>query len=407
MLTVIAVATGCPAQRDALAPAPLPAPSGPSAHPARGGPVMLLGAVQLQRAYGVPAMLAAGISGAGTVTADMVPYLNPRVAGDLAVYSRRYGLPPARLDIVDYGAGGGGPAGPAWDTEGTDDVEMMHAMAPGAALAYVEVPGSSPRSLSLALAWAAGHLRPDVANFSLGTAEWPGAGSPVIRAGFTAAARAGVSVTAGTGDTGPAEPVPGGRFLYPNPVPLWPASDPLVTAVGGTRLRVDAAGYRTRPDIVSEFSAGPASGAGLPAVFPRPSWQDGVRGIVGEHRGGQLLAASCNLNYAGITAGGARMHLRGGELAANYDVRQMLTAAGLVDAAAGLGPDHRDPRQLRPAGINGGGRVDRFYVTSQLWDCGAVGSYTQKDGGGSDHEFAMLTIGLDALAKAQPPQSWR
>jgi hypothetical protein len=102
----------------------------------------------------------------------------------------------------------------------------------------------------------------------------------------------------------------------------------------------------------------------------------------------------------------ARMHLHGDELAANYDVHHTLTEVGLVDAAAGLGPDRRDPPQLRPTGINGGGRVDRFYVTSQLWDCGAVRSYTQEHGGGSDHEFAMLTIGLDALTQAQPPQSW-
>lgn len=80
--------------------------------------------------------------------------------------------------------------------------------------------------------------------------------------------------------------------------------------------------------------------------------------------------------------------------------------AGSLTCPAGLGPDRRDPPQLRPTGVNGGGRVDRFYVTSQLWDCGAVRSYTQEHGGGSDHEFAMLTIGLDALTQAQPPQSW-
>jgi endonuclease/exonuclease/phosphatase family metal-dependent hydrolase len=100
----------------------------------------------------------------------------------------------------------------------------------------------------------------------------------------------------------------------------------------------------------------------------------------------------------------ARMHLdSGGELTVRYDVHHTLTATGLADAAAALAPDRRDPPQLRPTGINGGGRVDRFYVTSQL--CGAVRSYRQRQGGGSDHEFAMLTISLDALAQAQPPGS--
>jgi len=42
------------------APAPLPAPQAPPARPRCGGPVLALGAPQLQRAYQVTAMLAAG-----------------------------------------------------------------------------------------------------------------------------------------------------------------------------------------------------------------------------------------------------------------------------------------------------------------------------------------------------------
>jgi endonuclease/exonuclease/phosphatase family metal-dependent hydrolase len=67
----------------------------------------------------------------------------------------------------------------------------------------------------------------------------------------------------------------------------------------------------------------------------------------------------------------ARMHARHGQpLTANYDVHEALTATGLVDAAAALGPDRRDPPELTPTGINGGGRVDRFYLTP---NCGNRG----------------------------------
>jgi endonuclease/exonuclease/phosphatase family metal-dependent hydrolase len=99
----------------------------------------------------------------------------------------------------------------------------------------------------------------------------------------------------------------------------------------------------------------------------------------------------------------ARMQLTGGQLTARYDVHHTLTTAGLTDAAAALEPLRRDPPQLTPTGINGGARVDRFYVTSQLWDSGAIQSYTQRHGGGSDHEFAMLTLSSGALGRAQPP----
>jgi endonuclease/exonuclease/phosphatase family metal-dependent hydrolase len=100
----------------------------------------------------------------------------------------------------------------------------------------------------------------------------------------------------------------------------------------------------------------------------------------------------------------ARMHVRPGEpLSARYDVHNTLAGIGMIDAAAGLQPARRDPRDLTPTGINGGGRVDRIYVTDALWDCGAVRSYAQVDGGGSDHQLVMITLGLDELASATAP----
>ena len=277
------LAGGCSRPADLL-----PVPDGPPAHPHCGAPVLALGATQLQRAYGVPAMLAAGISGAGTTIADIVPYLNPWVARDLAVYSRRYGLPPARLQIINYDrAPVASPHGAAaqWAREGTGDLEMMHALAPDATLIYVAVPAASTGpgpQYTQALSWVATHLRPDVVSYSSGTPEFTGLGQ--YRSGLRAAARSGVTVLAATGDTGATEPA--GPTLWPVPVALWPASDPLVTAVGGTWLHVDRAGNRVSADTAFSDAGGSwAGGAGLSAVFPRPAWQNSVRGTVGDHRG--------------------------------------------------------------------------------------------------------------------------
>jgi hypothetical protein len=84
---VLAVLAAC----SQPAAGPLLVPDAPPAHPDCGGPVLVLGATQLQRAYGVPAMLAAGIDGAGTTIADIVPYANPQAAADLAIAVRRPG----------------------------------------------------------------------------------------------------------------------------------------------------------------------------------------------------------------------------------------------------------------------------------------------------------------------------
>jgi endonuclease/exonuclease/phosphatase family metal-dependent hydrolase len=100
----------------------------------------------------------------------------------------------------------------------------------------------------------------------------------------------------------------------------------------------------------------------------------------------------------------ARMHARSGQpLTPNYDVHDTLAAVDLTDAAAGLAPARRDPPGLMPTGINGGGRVDRFYVTPELWESGAVQAYAQQDGGGSDHHLIMITVGLRELAVAAAP----
>ena len=58
---IAALAAGCGSQP---ADPPVMPWQPPPAHPRCGAPVRALGAPQLQRAYGVPAMLAAGISGA-------------------------------------------------------------------------------------------------------------------------------------------------------------------------------------------------------------------------------------------------------------------------------------------------------------------------------------------------------
>ena len=52
------------------------------------------------------------------------------------------------------------------------------------------------------------------------------------------------------GDAGAADVGLDGQTYFLDPVTSWPASDPLVTAVGGTELQLNANGQRTAPDRV-------------------------------------------------------------------------------------------------------------------------------------------------------------
>ena len=115
-----------------------------------------------------------------------------------------------------------------------------------------------------ALAWAVARVQPERGQLLLGHARVTGA--PKVQAGLQAAARAGVTVVAATGDTGATEP--DGTSLSPASIALWPASDPLVTAVGGTWLHTDAAGNRLRPDTAFSDAGGSFAGG---AACPRSS----------------------------------------------------------------------------------------------------------------------------------------
>jgi subtilase family serine protease len=89
------------------------------------------------------------------------------------------------------------------------------------------------------------------------------------------------------GSTGSTKtPVSQGGSLLPDPEVGWPASDPLVTAVGGTNLCTDAftgtsVDSANPPTDCSNFqgkreTAWNGSGGGFSHVFARPSYQDAL-----------------------------------------------------------------------------------------------------------------------------------
>src|SRR5207248_4803373 len=100
---------------------------------------------------------------------------------------------------------------------------------------------------------------------------------------YADAAAQGVTVVAASGDDGAAGPELSLKKMFPYPVVGYPASDPLVLAVGGTRLRVDLDG-RVRGE-----TAWTGSGGGVSKLFPEPAYQRSLpaaaQRLLGGHRG--------------------------------------------------------------------------------------------------------------------------
>ncbi len=285
-----------------------------------------LGADQIEQAYGLSALFAKGITGAGTTIAIVDPYGSPAIAADLATFDAEFGLPAASLTVIQPD-GAIPPYDPsdstrvAWATETTLDVEYAHAAAPGAKILLAETPiDNSDLILGLPQIVAAEqyilkHYHVDVISQSFTATErtLPSkAAVDALRGAYVQAQEQHVTVVASSGDTGAAGTDLTGTDYYTSPAVSYPGSDPLVTSVGGTELHLDANGDRTAPDTVwndtydsavnqtDEGNAGPnplASGGGTSALFARPSYQDGVKNVVGNARGvpDVSMSAACSV----------------------------------------------------------------------------------------------------------------
>lgn len=242
--------------------------------------------VQLQRAYNVNSLYDRGITGAGKTIVVAISNGSPTIQHDLDVFDKEYGLPDTKIREIKFGTI------PPFDPtnknmvgaahEVTIDVEYAHAMAPGANIVIAETPDGPMSTTMDAEKSLIDQGIGDVITMSFGQAEQQLPNINDLRYAFTDAAKHSVSVLAASDDTGPTNHGPGGT-LFPSAT-SWPASDPLVTAVGGTHLSLDDAGHRTGPDTVWNDGGG-AGGGTKSQTFTRPAYQDGVSSVVGSQRG--------------------------------------------------------------------------------------------------------------------------
>jgi subtilase family serine protease len=268
--------------------------------------------LEYQAAYNLTPLYKQGITGKGETIAIIESYGSPTIRHDLAVFDRQWHLTNPVLNILTYGSIPGFDATNAtmvaWAQETSLDVEYAHALAPGATIDLVETPIPETEGLAgfpqMAAAEEAliSRYKPDVISQSFGATEstLPRTGLGAVRSVFGYAAANDVTVLAASGDSGATSPGPDGVTLYTHRAVSWPASDPLVTAVGGTDLTLNQAGQRLAPDKVWNDAFG-ASGGGVSQIFAAPSFQAGVESVTGDHRGVPDIAMSAAVSGAAWT----------------------------------------------------------------------------------------------------------
>jgi subtilase family serine protease len=245
-------------------------------------------------AYNLGPLQKRGIDGAGQTIVIVDSFGSPTIAADLASFDSAFGLrAPASLKVIQ-------PAGPVpayrenttrsgWASETSMDVEWAHVMAPAAAIVLVETPTAETEGLAgfpqivTAENYVLRHHLGQVISQSFGATEQTFSSPAQLlgqRGPYELAARDHVTVLAASGDNGASGETLDMHSVYSRPVVEWPASDPLVTAVGGTQLKLGQDGQRLAPD-----SAWNQGGGGQSAIFTRPSYQADVAHVTGSRRG--------------------------------------------------------------------------------------------------------------------------
>jgi subtilase family serine protease len=200
---------------------------------------------QVRHAYGFDQIAA---TGAGQVIAIVDAFGSSTIQNDLAVFSAKYGLPAAKLNIY-YPQGKVHRTDSGWALETSLDVEWAHAVAPNATIALIVAKSASLTDLLNAVDYAVSIGAKQV-SMSWGANEF--SSEATYDSHFN---KPGVTFLASSGDSGAGV--------------SWPAVSPSVVGVGGTALYVDASGN------VSNETAWAGSGGGTSAYIARPAYQNG------------------------------------------------------------------------------------------------------------------------------------
>ena len=245
------------------------------------------GPQDFRTAYDVPA----ADDGAGQTVVIIDAYGSPTIRQDLNIYDQEFGLPPANLNIFYPG---GQPtlntrqhhAELSWAEETSLDVEQVHGLAPAATIDLVIAANNQGDVLNNAEQFAVDNHLGNVMSMSFGApeADFASKGNKDQQAQasaiYTQAASQGMSVFASAGDSGASD---GTSSVSAG----FPASDPLVTSVGGTNLFASDSGAYQSETVWDDQTGCPfgctagefgATGGAPSVLFPAPAYQSGVTG---------------------------------------------------------------------------------------------------------------------------------
>ena len=253
----------------------------------------------LQRAYDFPAGAGAP-TGAGQTIVVVVAYGARDIQYDLQTFDAFTGTAdPPSLTVVKQqtpvpGTGGSGQTF-FWEVETSLDVEYAHAMAPGARIVLAVARTDDTQNVAQVLREVLPSYPGAIVSQSFGSDEAGPASDPTLTDTFSPmyldVLRQGGTVLAASGDLGASNGTELESLFFPelgltpSAMAAYPASDPLVLAVGGTEgnpypdgLATASGSYGDEQAWNEIFNGLGAAGGGAPSVvFAAPPWQRSLK----------------------------------------------------------------------------------------------------------------------------------
>jgi subtilase family serine protease len=283
---------------------------------------------EIEKAYNLPELYAQGAEGQGQTIVIVDSFGSPTAEHDLAKFDKIFKLPePPSFQVIQ-------PAGvvrpfekdnvemAGWAFETDLDIEYSHAIAPKANILLVATPEEEtegvqgfPQIIAAENYVIEHHLGEVISqSFSATEESFPTHAALLgLRSAYENAAASGVTVTDAAGDEGTAGVNEREEFLK-HRAASWPATDPLVTGIGGTMLHLNEAGERTAPDSVWDdipFGIDASGGGGPSHVFELPSFQTLVNTHSGNRRATPDISMSAAVNGGVLVLTGYKTDVAG------------------------------------------------------------------------------------------------
>jgi kumamolisin len=222
--------------------------------------------IQLATLYGYPAATGQG------QCVGIIELGGGFTPADLQTYFAGLEVAAPKVAAVSVDNAQNAPTGSANGPDGEVmlDIEVIGAIAPQANIAVYFAPNTDAGFLdAVTTAIHDTTNKPSVISISWGSAEstWTDQSMTAMDEAFQVAATLGVTICVAAGDSGSSDGVSGGADHVD-----FPASSPYALACGGTSLKAGTTAIASEV-VWNDGTEGGATGGGVSAFFPVPTWQ--------------------------------------------------------------------------------------------------------------------------------------